>query len=382
MVFTLARMQRKTVAPPAYSTATPRGKPPRPEKHRSQEDPPSMPRCPAIGAIRTGRDMARSILVTGGAGYIGSHACKVLARAGYRPVVFDNLSRGRREAVRWGPLVDGDIADRARLCAALAEHRVSAVMHFAGYAYVGESVADPALYYRNNLGGTLTLLEAMRETGVDEIVFSSTCATYGTPDAVPIRETAPQRPVNPYGETKLAIERALHWYGQAYAMRSVTLRYFNAAGADPEGEIGECHEPETHLVPLVLQAALGQQPQIAIYGTDYPTPDGTAIRDYIHVHDLAMAHLRALERLRAGGDSIAVNLGTGIGHSVREVIAAAEAVSGRKVPACDAPRRPGDPPALVADPSLAAELLGWRARHSDLDTIIRTSLAWHTRHSG
>ena len=325
--------------------------------------------------------MSQAILVTGGAGYVGSHACKVLARAGYRPVVFDNLSRGRREAVRWGPLVEGDLADMARLSAALAEHRVSAVMHFAAYAYVGEFVAEPALYYRNNLGGTLSLLEAMRHAGVGEIVFSSTCATYGTPDVVPIREDSPQRPVNPYGETKLAIERALHWYGQAYGVRSVALRYFNAAGADPDGEIGECHEPETHLVPLVLQAALGQRPQIDIYGTDYPTPDGTAIRDYVHVQDLAVAHLRALERLREGGGNIAVNLGTGHGQSVREVIAAAEAVTGRKIPAQAAPRRPGDPPALVADPSLAAEILGWRPQHSDLDTIIRTALAWQTRQS-
>jgi UDP-glucose-4-epimerase GalE len=325
--------------------------------------------------------MSQSILVTGGAGYIGSHACKGLARAGYRPVVYDNLSRGHREAVRWGPLVEGDIADRARLGAAIAEHRVAAVMHFAAYAYVGESVSDPALYYRNNLAGTLSLLDAMREAGIGEIVFSSTCATYGAPGAVPIRETAPQHPVNPYGETKLAIERALHWYGQAYGMRSVSLRYFNAAGADREGEIGEDHEPETHLVPLVLQAALGQRRAIEVYGTDYPTPDGTAIRDYIHVDDLADAHLRALERLRAGADSIAVNLGTGHGRSVREVIAAAETTSGRKVPARDAPRRPGDPPALVADPSLAAELLGWRARHSDLDTILRTALAWQVRPS-
>ncbi|HEV7996690.1 MAG TPA: UDP-glucose 4-epimerase GalE [Stellaceae bacterium] len=325
--------------------------------------------------------MSQAVLVTGGAGYIGSHACKVLAAAGWLPVAFDNLSRGRRAAVRWGPLIEGDLADRARLCRALAEHRVEAVMHFAAYAYVGESVADPALYYRNNLEGTLSLLEAMRETVVGEIVFSSTCATYGIPDRVPIGESAPQRPVNPYGETKLAIERALHWYGAAYGLRSAALRYFNAAGADPECEIGECHEPETHLVPLVLQAALGQRPQIEVYGTDYPTPDGTAIRDYVHVHDLAIAHLRALEHLREGGASIAVNLGTGSGHSVREVIAAAEAVSGRKIAARAAPRRSGDPAALVADPGLAAEIFGWRARHSDLDTIIRTALAWHTRAS-
>ena len=325
--------------------------------------------------------MSQAVLVTGGAGYIGSHACKALAGAGFQPVVFDNLSRGHREAVRWGPLVEGDLADRQRLCAALIEHKVEAVMHFAAYAYVGESVTDPALYYRNNLGGTLSLLEAMREAGIGEIVFSSTCATYGIPDGVPIREDAPQRPVNPYGETKLAIERALHWYAAAYGLRSVSLRYFNAAGADPEGEIGEHHEPETHLVPLVLQAALGHRAHIDIFGTDYPTPDGTAIRDYVHVRDLAIAHLRALERLRGGGGSAAVNLGTGQGHSVREVIAAAELASGRKVPARAAPRRPGDPPALVADPSLAGEILGWHPQHSDLDTIIRTSLTWHTRHS-
>jgi len=322
--------------------------------------------------------MSKSVLVTGGAGYIGSHACKVLARAGYRPVVFDNLSRGHREVVRWGPLVEGDLADRARLAAALEQNQVSAVMHFAAYAYVGESVADPGMYYRNNLGGTLSLIEAMRESGVDRIVFSSTCATYGTPDSVPIQETAQQLPVNPYGETKLAIERALHWYGQAYGLRSVSLRYFNAAGADPDSETGELHEPETHLVPLVLQTALGQRPQIDIYGTDYPTADGTAIRDYIHVQDLADAHLRALEHLGAGGASAALNLGTGHGHSVREVVRVAEAISGRRIPCRETARRPGDPPVLVADPRLAAEVLGWRPRMSDLDTIIRTALAWHT----
>jgi UDP-arabinose 4-epimerase len=321
--------------------------------------------------------MSKAVLVTGGAGYIGSHACKVLARAGYCPVVFDNLSRGHREAVRWGPLVEGDLVERAKVVAALEQHRVSVVMHFAAYAYVGESVTDPALYYANNLGGSLTLLDAMREVGIDKIVFSSTCATYGTPAQVPIRETMPQLPVNPYGETKLAIERALHWYGEAYGLRWVSLRYFNAAGADPEGEIGERHEPETHLVPLVLEAALGDRQRIDIYGTDYPTPDGTAIRDYIHVQDLAEAHLRALELLLAGGQSAALNLGTGRGHSVREVIRAAEAVSGKSIPCRETARRPGDPPVLVADAGLAAELLGWRAQVSDLDTIVRTALAWH-----
>src|SRR6516162_7802137 len=326
--------------------------------------------------------MSQSVLVTGGAGYIGSHACKALARAGYQPVVFDNISRGHREAVRWGPLVEGDITDRGRLVAALAEYRVSAVMHFAAYAYVGESVSDPAMYYRNNLGGTLSLLDAMREAGVDKIVFSSTCATYGTPDSIPIRETAPQLPVNPYGETKLAIERALHSYGQAYGLRSVSLRYFNAAGADPGGEIGELHAPETHLVPLVLQTALEQRSHVDVYGTDYPTPDGTAIRDYIHVQDLAEAHLRALEYVLAGKGTAALNLGTGSGHSVREVIRVAEAISGRRVQCHDAARRAGDPPVLVADPSLAAELLGWRAQISDLETIIRTALAWHMSLAG
>lgn len=323
--------------------------------------------------------MSQSILVTGGAGYIGSHACKALAGAGYLPVAYDNLSRGHREAVRWGPLVEGDIADDSRLGTAITEHRVSAVMHFAAYAYVGESVGDPGLYYRNNLCGTLAMLEVLRDRGVRNIVFSSTCATYGLPETVPIRETAPQCPVNPYGETKLAIERALYWYGQAHQLRWVALRYFNAAGADRDGEIGEDHEPETHLVPLVLQAALSRREAIEVYGTDYSTPDGTAIRDYIHVDDLADAHLRALERLLAGGEAIALNLGTGRGHSVREVIAAAERVCGRKIPLREGPRRPGDPPALVADPALAARTLGWRAQHSSLDTIIRTALAWHAR---
>ena len=325
--------------------------------------------------------MAEAVLVTGGAGYIGSHACKILARAGYRPVVFDNLSRGHRAAVRWGPLVEGDLTDRAKLVEALRRHRISVVMHFAAYAYVGESVAQPAVYYANNLGGSLSLLEAMREAGVGTIVLSSTCATYGTPAEVPIRETAPQLPVNPYGETKLAIERALRWFGEAYGLRWASLRYFNAAGADPESEIGELHEPETHLIPLVLQAALGERAQVEIYGTDYPTPDGTAVRDYVHVQDLAEAHLRALEHLGAGGRSLALNLGTGRGHSVREVIQTAEAVSGRTVPCRETARRPGDPPVLVADPGLAAEALGWRARFSDLDVIVQTALAWHASRS-
>jgi UDP-arabinose 4-epimerase len=323
--------------------------------------------------------MAQSILVTGGAGYVGSHACKALAVAGYRPVVYDNLSRGHAAAVRWGPFVEGEVADGARLAAALRRHRAAAVMHFAAFAYVGESVADPALYYANNVGGTLALLAAMREAGVGRIVFSSTCAVYGAPAAVPICESAAKAPLSPYGETKLAIERALHWYAQAYGLRYAALRYFNAAGADPEGETGEDHAPETHLIPLVLRAARGSGPPVEIYGTDYPTPDGTAIRDYVHAADLADAHVRALGHLLAGGGDAAVNLGTGRGHSVREVIAAAERVGGRSVPHREAARRPGDPPELVADAAQARALLGWQPRLSDLDTMIRTALAWESR---
>jgi len=323
--------------------------------------------------------MSQSILVTGGAGYVGSHACKALARAGYQPVVYDNLSRGHREAVRWGPLVEGDLHDRARLAAAMSEHQVTAVMHFAAFAYVGESVTDPEIYYANNLGGTLALLGAMREAGVANIVFSSTCAVYGVPETLPIGETTAKAPLNPYGDTKLAIERALSWYSGAYGMRYMALRYFNAAGADPDGEIGEDHQPETHLIPLVLRAALGVGNPVEIYGTDYPTRDGTAIRDYIHVSDLAEAHVRALAHLAAGGDSAALNLGTGRGSSVREVIAAVERVGGRKVPHREVARRPGDPPELVADPALARARLGWQPRHSDLDTIVGTALDWETR---
>src|SRR5712691_1350607 len=325
--------------------------------------------------------MSQTILVTGGAGYVGSHACKALAKAGHTPVVYDNLSRGHRAAVRWGPLVEGDLHDTARLAAALREHQVVAVMHFAAFAYVGESMTEPETYYRNNFGGTLALLAAMREAGVARIVFSSTCAVYGMPEHLPIRETTAKAPLNPYGETKQAIERALHWYAGAYGLRYAALRYFNAAGADPGGEIGEDHEPETPLIPLILRAALDKGDPISIYGTYYPTRDGTAIRDYIHVSDLADAHVRALGHLAAGGDSAVLNLGTGRGHSVREVIAAVERIGGRKVPQREVARRPGDPSELVADPALALSQLGWLPRHSDLDTIIATALAWETRAS-
>ena len=323
--------------------------------------------------------MSDAILVTGGAGYVGSHACKALAGAGYRPVVYDNLSRGHREAVRWGPLIEGDLHDTDQVAAALQTHRVTAVMHFAAYAYVGESVGEPATYYRNNVGGTLALLEAMRRTGTGAIVFSSTCAVYGSPERLPIDEATPKLPLNPYGETKLAVERALHWYAGAYGLRFAALRYFNAAGADPEGEIGEDHDPETHLIPRVLRAALGTGEPVEVYGSDYPTADGTAIRDYIHVADLGDAHVRALAYLGAGGENGAMNLGTGEGCSVRQVIAAVERIAGRAVPFREAARRPGDPPELVADPALARARLGWEPHHSDLDTIIRTALDWERR---
>jgi UDP-glucose-4-epimerase GalE len=339
----------------------------------------TSPVVPAEATITGNCLMSQTILVTGGAGYVGSHACKALAAAGHRPVVYDNLSRGHREAVRWGPLVEGDLHDAARLATALRDHRIGAVMHFAAFAYVGESVSEPDKYYRNNVGGTLALLDAMRKAGVERIVFSSTCAVYGVPDRVPIRETTAKAPLNPYGETKLAIERALHWYGEAYGLHSMALRYFNAAGADPDGEIGEDHEPETHLIPRVLRAALGTGEPVEIYGSDYPTADGTAVRDYIHVSDLADAHLRALDHLAAGGAGGAINLGTGSGCSVRQVIAAVERVAGRPVPRRGAARRPGDPPELVADPSLARSQLGWQPRSSDLETIVATALAWETR---
>lgn len=251
--------------------------------------------------------MGKAVLVTGGAGYIGSHACKALARAGYDPVVLDNLVYGHRDAVRWGPLVEGDLADRGLLRDIFDRFGIASVMHFAAFAYVGESMAKPELYFRNNVVNSLGLLETMREAGIGRIVFSSSCATYGVPDRVPIREDMPQRPVNPYGESKLMVERILHWQGVVHGLGHVSLRYFNAAGADAEGEAGEHHEPETHLIPLILDAALGRRPEIEVYGTDYPTPDGSAVRDYIHVTDLAEAHVLALRHLERGGASCALD---------------------------------------------------------------------------
>ena len=319
------------------------------------------------------------LLVTGGAGYVGSHACKALARAGHELVVYDNLDRGHAEAVRWGPLEQGDIRDRARLSAVISRHRPDLVMHFAALAYVGESMERPLAYHDVNVGGTLSLLEAMREQGVGAIVFSSTCATYGIPEILPIREDAPQRPVNPYGFSKLAVERMLADCAAAHGLAWMALRYFNAAGADPDGEIGEVHEPETHAIPLALRAALGRGPAFSVLGRDLDTPDGTAIRDYIHVTDLADAHVRAAEHLAGGGESGALNLGTGRGTSVAELVEAVSRVSGRPVPTLEAPRRAGDPPILYAEAGRAAQLLGWRPTLSSLDRIIETALAWECR---
>ncbi|MBI3126265.1 MAG: UDP-glucose 4-epimerase GalE [Candidatus Tectomicrobia bacterium] len=322
--------------------------------------------------------MNPAILVTGGAGFIGSHTCKLLSRAGYQPVVYDNLVNGNRWAVKWGSFVEGDLADSAILRRALREYCIKAVIHFAAYAYVGESMRAAGKYFSNNVINTLNLLEAMRETGVRNIVFSSSCATYGIPSRIPIQESEPQAPINPYGETKLMAEKALRWYGEVHGFRWTALRYFNAAGADPEGEIGEHHDPETHLIPLVIQAALGLRPQVEIFGTDYPTPDGTAMRDYIHVCDLADAHVKALEYLLAGGESTPLNLGTGNGHTVLDVIRAVERLSGHELPLRTAPRREGDPAILVADPSRAGQVLGWKPLFADLRTIVQTAWAWHT----
>jgi len=320
-----------------------------------------------------------SILIVGGAGYIGSQTAKAVARAGLEPVVLDNLVYGHRWAARWGPLVQGDIGDRAVLDRVFAEHRVTAVIHFAAYAYVGESVEHPRKYFHNNVVGTLALLDALVDHGIRDIVFSSTCATYGEPVTVPMAEDHPQKPINPYGESKLAVERILHWYQRAYALRYAALRYFNAAGADPEGEIGEDHDPETHLIPLAIGAALRRAPELKIFGTDYPTPDGTAIRDYIHVADLADAHLLALGRLQQGDVALALNLGTGTGHSVREVVASIEKISGRKVPRVEVDRRAGDPPSLIADASAAKERLGWRPKYAELDSIVEHAFRWQAQ---
>jgi UDP-arabinose 4-epimerase len=338
------------------------------------------PRSPAPVRPELAMVLAVSILIVGGAGYIGSQTAKRVAAAGHTPVVFDNLEYGHEWAVKWGPFVKGDLADASLVERVLRDHAVTSVIDFAAYAYVGESVTAPRKYFRNNVVCTLNLLDAMVDVGVDKIVFSSTCATYGEPLEVPITENHPQHPVNPYGETKLAVEKILHWYGGAYGIRSVALRYFNAAGADPDGALGEEHDPETHLIPLAIAAALDDKRELSIFGTDYPTPDGTAIRDYVHVADLADAHWLALSHLSGKGESLRLNLGTGRGHSVREVIAAVEKVSGRRVRTREVGRRAGDPPALVADARLAATALGWRPGYPALETVVEHAFRWHERH--
>jgi UDP-glucose-4-epimerase GalE len=321
----------------------------------------------------------RAVLVTGGAGYIGSHTAKALSQAGYRAVVYDNLVAGHREAVRFGGFVEGDVADPAAVGRALREHRIVAVVHLAGFLDVGESVRDPVRYYRNNVGGALAVLEAMAAETVGYFVFSSTCATYGDPVETPIAEGHPQRPVNSYGETKLAVERALPHFERAYGIHAISLRYFNAAGADPDGELGEDHSPETHLIPRAIDASDGG-PRLEIFGDDYPTPDGTCLRDYVHVTDLADGHVRALEALVETGKSGAYNLGSGHPYSVRDVLSRVEQVIGRKVPATIAPRRPGDPAVLHAAAQKAHNELHWKPRYSDLDTIVTTAWNWHRAH--
>ena len=328
------------------------------------------------GARRGSSCRAARILVTGGAGYIGSHTAKLLARAGFEPVVLDNLSEGRPSAVKWGPLIRGDLENIELVRAVLTNYKIQAVIHFAASAYVGESMRSPRKYFRNNVVNSLNLLNAMTDAGIKHMVFSSTCSVYGMAATVPIPEHYAQEPVNPYGESKRFVERALHWHSEAYGLRSIALRYFNAAGADPEGEIGEDHDPETHLIPLAIEAGSGAARRLEVYGTDYPTPDGTAIRDYIHVTDLAEGHVRALIYLLDGNKSAVLNLGTGIGHSVLEVMSEVERTCKQKIEFHEAPRRPGDPPVLVANPTRARELLDWHPRYSGLDALIETAWRW------
>ncbi|MGE6785329.1 UDP-glucose 4-epimerase GalE [Ensifer adhaerens] len=317
--------------------------------------------------------MSRVALVTGGAGFIGSHTCKRLAEQGIVPVVYDNFSTGHRNNVKWGPFVEGAIEDKERLATAIRTFSPDCLIHFAASAYVGESVEDPGKYYTNNVAGSIALLEACRATGLGRIVFSSSCATYGIPPRLPITEDMVQLPINPYGRTKLMIELMLGDYARAYGIRSVALRYFNAAGADPEGELTERHDPETHLIPRALMAAAGRIERLDVFGDDYATPDGTCIRDYIHVTDLADAHVAAVNYLRDGGEVLNANLGSGHGTSVRQVLSAIDRVTGRSVPVQMLPRRAGDPPVLYADTHWARQRLGFRPQLSDIDTIIATA---------
>ncbi len=320
--------------------------------------------------------MTETILVTGGAGYIGSHVCKTLSQMGYLPVSYDNLSRGFAHAVKWGPLEQGDIRDADRLDQVLNRHSPAAVMHFAAFAYVGESMAEPDLYWDNNVIGSQTLLNRAVHHGVDKVVFSSSCTVYGDPDSMPLTETMPTRPVNPYGKTKLAIEDHLKALAESEGLNSVSLRYFNAAGADPDGDIGENHDPETHLVPLVLQSALDPNAPITVFGDDYDTPDGSCIRDYVHVTDLADAHVRALTYMQSNTGAHRFNLGNSNGNSVFDIIGQAERITGSKIPYLIGHRRPGDVAELVSEVGLAARELGWVPKHSDLDTILSSAWDW------
>ncbi len=320
-------------------------------------------------------DANRTVLVTGGAGFIGSHTCKALSRANFLPVAYDNLSTGHAEAVLWGPLYRGDVGDVQRLVEVMKETRAVAVMHFAASAYVGESMSDPQKYYRNNVGGMVSLLDAMAETGIGTLVFSSSCATYGDPAVTPIDEDAPQLPINPYGRTKLICEDMIRDFARAHSLEYAILRYFNAAGADPEGELVEHHDPETHLIPCILMAALGLRAEVQIFGNDYPTPDGTCVRDFIHVTDLADGHIRALESLLTARKSLVVNLGTGRGSSILDVIRACEACVGHEIPKRVVASRSGDPPILIADAARAQADLGFEPRHSELPEIVGTAYA-------
>jgi UDP-glucose-4-epimerase GalE len=317
-----------------------------------------------------------AVLVAGGAGYIGSQTCKALSQAGYLPVTLDNLATGYAPSVKWGPLVQGDLRDRDLVMRTVRDYRIGGVLHFAAFSLVGESVKNPAKYYDNNVGAATAFAAAVIDAGVQAFVFSSTAATYGTPSVSPIPETHPTVPINPYGDSKLAFEGALRWLGEAHAFRWNALRYFNAAGADPDGEVGESHEPETHLIPILCNAVEGKGPPLTVFGTDYDTPDGTCVRDYIHVVDLADAHVVAIRRLMDGAESGIFNVGTGEGATVKQIITAAERVLGKPVPHSYGPRRPGDPPSLVADSRRLREAFGWTPKHSDLETIIRTAARW------
>ena len=318
-----------------------------------------------------------NILVTGGAGYIGSHCCKELSKKGFQPVTIDNLVYGHEDFVKWGEFFKGDVGDPAPLKKCLDQHKIDAVMHFAAYAYVGESVEDPVKYYENNLRNTIQLLHAVLDHKIKYFVFSSTCATYGHPQKTPIDEDHPQNPINPYGKTKRMIEEIMQDYQNAYGLKYISLRYFNAAGADPDAEVGEDHDPETHLIPLVLDAAIGKRKDIKVFGTDYETPDGTCIRDYIHVTDLAQAHILALQQLMDGADSNAYNLGNGQGFSVLEIIERARKITGKNITVENSDRRPGDPPVLIASNEKAVKELGWKPQYADIDDIIGTAWRWH-----